>query len=145
MNNTTLHFVRGGLSFVLLFVISWSYSQISYSTYHQKNNTSKLNFNPVLFVADSITKHFDIQSFALETNLNFRYSDLIQKGTGDLADSLVLDFNRFRKALDNNNYLGISGEVLLFQFGLVSNPEDYEVDDEINKLSLIHISEPTRP
>ena len=133
MNNTTLHFLRGGFSFVLLLMISWSYSQISYSTYHQKNNTSKLHFNPVLFVADSITKHIDIQSFALETNLNFRYSDLIQKGTGDLADSLVLDFNRFRKALDKKNYLDISGEVLLVQFGFVSNPEDYEVDDEIKK------------
>ena len=133
MNNTTLHFVRGGLSFVLLFMISWSYSQISYSTYHQKNNTSKLHFNPVLFVADSITKHIGIQSFALETNLNFRYSDLIQKGTGDLADSLVLDFNRFREALDKKNYLDISGEVLLVQFGFVSNPDDYEVDDEIKK------------
>ncbi|NCF42958.1 MAG: hypothetical protein GWP32_08795 [Bacteroidetes bacterium] len=133
MNNTTLHFLRGGFSFVLLLTISWSYSQISYSTYHQKNNTSKLHFNPVLFVADSIAKHIDIQSFALETNLNFRYSDLIQKGTGDLADSLVLDFNRFRKALDKKNYLDISGEVLLVQFGFVSNPEDYEVDDEIKK------------
>ena len=133
MNNTTLHFLRGGFSFVLLLMISWSYSQVSYSTYHQKNNTSKLHFNPVLFVADSITKHIDIQSFALETNLNFRYSDLIQKGTGDLADSLVLDFNRFRKALDKKNYLDISGEVLLVQFGFVSNPEDYEVDDEIKK------------
>jgi hypothetical protein len=133
MNNTTLHFLRGGFSFVLLLTISWSYSQVSYSTYHQKNNTSKLHFNPVLFVADSITKHIDIQSFALETNLNFRYSDLIQKGTGDLADSLVLDFNRFRKALDKQNYLDISGEVLLVQFGFVSNSEDYEVDDEIKK------------
>lgn len=133
MNNTTLHFLRGGFSFVLLLMISWSYSQVSYSTYHQKNNTSKLHFNPVLFVADSITKHIDIQSFALETNLNFRYSDLIQKGTGDLADSLVLDFNRFRKALDKKNYLDISGEVLLVQFGFVSNPEDYEVDGEIKK------------
>ena len=133
MNNTTLHFLRGGFSFVLLLMISWSYSQISYSTYHQKNNTSKLHFNPVLFVADSITKHIDIQSFALETNLNFRYSDLIQKGTGDLADSLVLDFNRFREALHKKNYLDISGEVLLVQFGFVSNPEDYVVDDEIKK------------
>lgn len=133
MNNTTLHFLRAGFSFVLLLTISSSYSQISYSTYHQKNNTSKLHFNPVLFVADSITKHIDIQSFALETNLNFRYSDLIQKGTGDLADSLVLDFNRFRKALDKKNYLDISGEVLLVQFGFVSNSEDYEVDDEIKK------------
>ena len=133
MNNTTLHFVRVGLSLVLLFVISWSYSQISYSTYHQKNNTSKFHFNPVLFVADSITKHFDIQSFAFETNSNFRYSDLIQKGTGDLSDSLVLNFNRFRKALDKQNYLDVSGEVLLVQFGFVSNTDDYEVDDEINK------------
>ena len=133
MNNTTLHFLRGGLSFVLLLTVSWSYSQISYSTYHQKNNTSKLHFNPVLFVADSITKHIDIQSFALETSLNFRYSDLIQKGTGDLADSLVLDFNRFRKALDKQNYLDVSGEVLLVQFGFVSSPEEHEVDDKIKK------------
>lgn len=133
MNNTTLCFVKRGLSFVLLLTISWSYSQVNYSTYHQRNNTSKLHFNPVLFVADSITKHIDIQSFALETNSNFRYSDLIQKGTGDLADSLVLDFNRFRKALDKQNYLDISGEVLLVQFGFVSNPDIYEVDDEIKK------------
>ena len=131
MNNRTLHFVRGRLSFVLLFVISSSYSQISYSTYHQKNNTSKLHFNPVLFVADSITKHIDIQSFALETNLNFRYSDLIQKGTGNLADSIVLDFNRFRKALGNKNYLDISGEVLLVQFGFVRTANEYKVDNEI--------------
>ncbi len=135
MNNTTLHFMRGRLSFVLLFVISWSYSQISYSTYHQKNNTSKLHFNPVLFVADSITKHIDIQSFALETNLNFRYSDLIQKGTGNLADSLVLDFNRFRKALENKNYLDISGEVLLVQFGFVRTANQYKIDKKIDTKS----------
>ena len=131
MNNRTLHFVRGRLSIVLLFVISSSYSQISYSTYHQKNNTLKLHFNPVLFVADSITKHIDIQSFALETNLNFRYSDLIQKGTGNLADSIVLDFNRFRKALGNKNYLSICGEVLLVQFGFVRTANEYKVDNEI--------------
>ena len=135
MNNTTLHFMRGRLSLVLLFVMSWSYSQISYSTYHQKNNTSKLHFNPVLFVADSITKHIDIQSFALETNLNFRYSDLIQKGTGNLADSLVLDFNRFRKALDNINYLDISGEVLLVQFGFVRTANQYKIDKKIDSKS----------
>jgi hypothetical protein len=133
MNNTTLHFLRRGFSFVLLLTLSWGYSQISYSTYHQKNNTSKLHFNPVLFVADSITKHIEIQSFALESNFNFKYSDLIQKGTGDLSDSLVLDFNRFRKALDKQNYLDVSGEVLLVQFGFVSTPEEYEVDDEIKK------------
>ena len=133
MNNRLYIFcVVGFLSFYYL-MISWSYSQISYSTYHQKNNTSKLHFNPVLFVADSITKHIDIQSFALETNLNFRYSDLIQKGTGNLADSLVLDFNRFRNTLDKKNYLDISGEVLLVQFGFVRTAKDYKVDDEIKK------------
>ena len=130
MNNRTLHFVRGRLSFVLLFIISSSYSQISHSTYHQKNNTSKLHFNPVLFAADSITKHIDLQSFALSTNASFLYSDLIRKGTGDLADSLVLDFSRFRKALGEQNYLDISTEVLLVQFGFVSTPEQENIDGE---------------
>jgi len=130
MNNRTLHFVRGRLSFVLLFMISSSYSQISHSTYHQKNNTSKLHFNPVLFAADSITKHIDLQSFALSTNASFLYSDLIRKGTGDLADSLVLDFSRFRKALGEQNYLDISTEVLLVQFGFVSTPEQENIDGE---------------
>ena len=133
MNNTILHFIQRGLCFGLLLLGFLGYSQISYSTYHQKNNTSKLHFNPVLFVADSITKHIDIQSFALESNLSFKYSDLIQKGTGDLADSLVLDFSRFRKALNKQNYFDVSGEVLLVQFGFVSSPEDYQIDDEIKK------------
>lgn len=135
MNNTTLYFLRGGFSFVLLLMISWSYSQISYSTYHQKNNTSKLHFNPVLFVPDSITKHIDIQSFASAMNSNFKYSDLVRKGTGDLADSLVLDFSRFRKALNKQNYFDVSGEVLLVQFGFVSTPEEHEADNKIKKRS----------
>ena len=112
MNNTTLYFLRGGFSFVLLLMISWSYSQISYSTYHQKNNTSKLHSNPVLFVPDSITKHIDIQSFASAMNSNFKYSDLVRKGTGDLADSLVLDFSRFRKALNKQNYFDVKYSII---------------------------------
>ena len=133
MNKPTLHFihfVQKKLFFVLLLTASWSYAQISYSTYHQKNNTSKLHFNPVLFAADSITKHIDLQSFALSTNASFLYSDLIRKGTGDLADSLVLDFSRFRKALGEQNYFDISGEVLLVQFGFVSTPEQNIIDGE---------------
>ena len=130
MNKPTLHFVQKKLFFVLLLTASWSYAQISYSTYHQKNNTSKLHFNPVLFAADSITKHIDLQSFALSTNASFLYSDLIRKGTGDLADSLVLDFSRFRKALGEQNYFDISGEVLLVQFGFVSTPEQNNIDGE---------------
>lgn len=130
MNKPTLHFVQKKLFFVLLLTASWSYAQISHSTYHQKNNTSKLHFNPVLFAADSITKHIDLQSFALSTNTSFLYSDLIRKGTGDLADSLVLDFSRFRKALGKQNYLDISTEVLLVQFGFISTPEQENIDGE---------------
>ena len=133
MNNKSLHFIQRGLCFGLLLLVSTGYSQISYSTYHQKNNTSKLSFNPVLFIADSITKHIDVQSFALRMDSNFKYSDLVRKGTGDLSDSLVLDFSRFRKALDKQNYFDVSGEALLVQFGFVSTPEEYEVDNEIEK------------
>ena len=133
MNNTTIDFVRRKLYLLLLLAISWSYSQISYSTYHQKNNTSKLHFNPVLFAADTLTKHIDVQSFALETNSNFRFSDLIHNGTEDLSDSLVLNFDRFLKALDKQNYLDISGEALLVQFGFVSNPEEYEGNGKVKK------------
>ena len=131
MSKSPLNFVQKKLFLVLLFTTSWSYAQISHSTYHQKNNTSKLHFNPVLFAADSITKHIDIQSFAVKTNLNVTYSDLIRKGRGDLADSLVLDFSRFRKALDKQNYFDFSGEVLLVQFGFVRPANEYKVDNEI--------------
>ena len=131
MSKSPLNFVQKKLFLVLLFTTFWSYAQISHSTYHQKNNTSKLHFNPVLFAADSITKHIDIQSFSLKTNSNVTYSDLIRKGRGDLADSLVLDFSRFRKALGNKNYLDISGEVLLVQFGFVRTTNEYKVDNEI--------------
>ena len=131
MSKSPLNFVQKKLFLVLLFTTSWSYAQISHSTYHQKNNTSKLHFNPVLFAADSITKHIDIQSFAVKTNLNVTYSDLIRKGRGDLADSLVLDFSRFRKALDKQNFFDFSGEVLLVQFGFVRPANEYKVDNEI--------------
>ena len=48
-----------------------------------------------------------------------------------MADSIVLDFNRFRRALGNKNYLDISGEVLLVQFGFVRTANEYKVDNEI--------------
>ena len=123
MNNRTFSFIPRLLVLAMFLLGTWSYTQVSYSTYHQQNNTSKLSFNPVLFAADSITKHFDFQSVALKTNSNFRFSDLVREGTGPLVDSLVLDFPRFRSALDRQNYLDISGEALIFQFGFVTKPD----------------------
>jgi len=54
--------------------------------------------------------------FSLNTN-NWSYNDLIHKGTGIMADSLVWDFKKYLSALDKNNFVMEAAALTLMEFG----------------------------
>jgi hypothetical protein len=97
---------------ILLFVcvtgMNYVIGQENISLYHHKNNIEKLNFNPALFKDEKNHAQLGLFTFGSGANSNFLYSDLIHKGTGDLADSLVIDIPKFRNALAKENHLSVS-------------------------------------
>jgi len=54
--------------------------------------------------------------FSFNTN-NWSYNDLIHKGSGALADSLVWDYKNFLSSLGRNNFLNQSASVTILDFG----------------------------
>lgn len=48
---------------------------------------------------------------------NWRYNDLIHKGTGLQSDSLVMDFNKFISSIGNNNFVFENAALTLIEFG----------------------------
>ncbi|MEI7422578.1 MAG: DUF5723 family protein [Prolixibacteraceae bacterium] len=54
--------------------------------------------------------------FSFNTN-NWSYNDLIHKGSGAMADSLVWDYKNFLSSLGRNNFLNQSASVTILDFG----------------------------
>lgn len=54
--------------------------------------------------------------FSFNTN-NWSYNDLIHKGSGVMADSLVWDFKNFYSSLGSHNFLNQSATVTMLDFG----------------------------
>ena len=82
----------------------FSFGQTNYTNYFLKNNSSKTYYNPALYLTDSYVEHFDLLSGCFQLNTNINYTALIQKGFGELADSLVQNIHRFISKLSKSKY-----------------------------------------
>ncbi len=113
------------LPYSILFLM-WSFQscfgQNALSFYHQKNNTQKIQLNPALYFEYEPNAHLDVLNININEKSNFLYSDLIEKGTGLYADSLVLNIPKFKNALDSHNFLAVQSDLTLFNFGFRSGP-----------------------
>jgi len=105
--------VAGGFS------INRAYAQPNTLSY-MKGIPQTKDINPALY---SFEKGFYISmpgfskaDISLSTN-GFTYSDLIHKGTGSYADSLVLDLERFHSKLDRNNFIMGEAAYTPLEFG----------------------------
>lgn len=95
--------------------------QTNYTNYFLKNNSSKTYYNPALYQTNSYVEHFDFLSECVQINTNINYTDLIQKGSGELTDSLVLNIHRFISKLDRIGYLDLKAELNYFTMGIGVN------------------------
>jgi hypothetical protein len=59
---------------------------------------------------------FSKLDLSVNTN-NWSYNDLIHRGSGDYADSLVWDFKKYLSSLDKNNFVNEAAALTLLEFG----------------------------
>lgn len=111
------------LNLATLLVCAFSSSQTNYTNYFLKNNSSKIYYNPALYQTNSYVEHFDLLSECVQINTNINYTDLIQKGSGELKDSLVLNIHRFISKLDQIGYLDLKAEINYFTMGIGVNSQ----------------------
>ena len=74
-----------------------------------------------MYQTNSYVEHFDLLSEWFQLNTNINYTDLIQKGSGELTDSLVLNIHRFISKLDQIGYLDLKAELNYFTMGIGVN------------------------
>jgi len=67
---------------------------------------------------------FSKLDLSMNTN-NWSFSDLIHRGTGAQADSMVWDFKKYLSSLDKNNFLMESTALTLLEFGYKKGKEFY--------------------
>lgn len=76
--------------------------------YHMKNISQTWEMNPANTGIES-GWHFSMPGFSsVDLNMNtngWRYSDLIHQGTGQYADSLIVDLDKFYNKLDDSNFM----------------------------------------
>lgn len=108
------------INFAALLVFLVGSGQVNHTTYFLKNNSAKNTYNPALYQTNNFVKYFSsYTSSQINTNLN--YSDLVEKGSGELADSLVLNIDRFTSNLDHIGYVDFYSELRFFQVGFGVN------------------------
>ena len=108
------------MNLVVLFACLVGYGQVNYTTYFLKNNPSKNSFNPAMYRTNAFVKHFGFQS-SLQMNTNLNYTDLVEKGSGKLADSLVFNIDRFVSNLDKIGFVDSNFDLTFFQVGIDVN------------------------
>ena len=74
-----------------------------------------------MYQTNSYVEHFDLLSECFQLNTNINYTDLIQKGSGELTDSLVLNIHRFISKLDQIGYLDLKAELNYLTMGIGVN------------------------
>jgi hypothetical protein len=108
------------INFAALLVFLVGSGQVNHTTYFLKNNSAKNTYNPALYQTNNFVKYFSsYTSSQINTNLN--YKDLVEKGSGELADSLVLNIDRFTSRLDHIGYVDFNAELRFFQVGFGVN------------------------
>lgn len=87
--------------------------QVNLTSYHQFKESSKTRFNPAMYANDK----FEIALMNVEMGFhsNIKYSDIIHKGSGVYADSLVLDIPKFRNAIGATNHIATSTDLTVFR------------------------------
>ena len=102
----------------LIFSVSQIHSQVNLTSYHQFNDSSKTNFNPAMYDNSDAKLDIAFMNVDLGFHSNYKYSDIIHKGTGIYSDSLVLDFPKFRSATGTANHFSIGNDLTLFRVSL---------------------------
>jgi len=129
MKNIRIKKIVVGL--ILMLIISTASAQESTSTYFQKGVPQSNFMNPALH-NDSSKLVIGIPGMSgvyYDFNGGFAVDDLMHKGTGALADSLVLDLDKFQGALSSSNtiqqhfslpilYVGFRNKNSFFSFGI---------------------------
>jgi len=129
MKNIRIKKIVVGL--ILMLIISTASAQESTSTYFQKGVPQSNFMNPALH-NDSSKLVIGIPGMSgvyYDFNGGFAVDDLMHKGTGALADSLVLDLDKFQGALSSSNtiqqhfslpilYVGFRNKNSFFSFGV---------------------------
>ena len=108
------------INFAALLVFLVGSGQVNYTTYFLKNNPAKNTINPALYQTNNFVKYFSSQTRS-QINTNLNYNDLVEKGSGELADSLVLNIDRFTSNLDHIGYVDFNAELSFFQVGFGVN------------------------
>ncbi|MDG1684441.1 MAG: DUF5723 family protein [Flavobacteriaceae bacterium] len=112
--------LKNWINLAALLVFFVGSGQVNYTTYFLKNNPAKNTFNPALYKTNNFVKHFSSQS-TLQINTNLNYTDLVEKGSGELADSLVLNIDRFTSNIHHIGYVDLNTEFSFFQVGFGVN------------------------
>ncbi|WP_068472456.1 DUF5723 family protein [Saccharicrinis aurantiacus] len=105
----------------LFLLIGGSYAKSQSSVlYHMKGIPQTKELNPAFFnQTEAIYIGVPMLSgidMATSTN-GWGYNDLIRKGTGVQADSLVMDIDNFYNSLDDNNFLREALNITILEFG----------------------------
>lgn len=108
------------INLVALFACLVGYGQANYTAYFLKNNPSINSFNPAMYRTNAFVKHFGFQS-NLQINTNLNYTDLVEKGSGKLADSIVFNIDRFGSNLDKIGFVDSNFDLTFFQVGIGVN------------------------
>lgn len=116
----------------LIFSVSQIHSQVNLTSYHQFNDSSKTNFNPAMYDNSDAKLDIAFMNMDLGFHSNYKYSDIIHKGTGVYSDSLVLDFPKFRSATGTANHFSIGNDLTLFRVSLkLGTPNEKTQYDEL--------------
>ena len=94
-------------------VFCTAYAQVNLTSYFQFNEAASSRFNPALYQHNSSKGKVALLDVKAGFHSNFKYSDLIHIGTGIYADSLVLDFPKFRQAMEPVNHFSMASEFTL--------------------------------
>ena len=107
---------------ILLFLCSWTNDLFAQPNilYFMKGMAQTKELNPAragikrgFYIGLPLFSKLDISA---NTN-NWSYNDLIHRGSGAMADSLVWDFNRYLSSLDKNNFVTESIALTLVDIG----------------------------
>lgn len=112
------NFRRLSLIFIIGFTAAQLQGQVNLTSYHQFNDSSKTNFNPAMYDISDAKLDIAFMNMDLGFHSNYKYSDMIHKGTGIYSDSLVLDFPKFRNATGTANHFSIGNNLTLFRVSL---------------------------
>ena len=101
---------------ILLATTITTSAQEGMNMYFMKGMPQSTMYNPALH-NDSSAVVFGLPGLSgiyLGLNSDFAVNDLIRYGTGNMSDSLILDFDGFHKVLKDQNYFRQNLEISLF-------------------------------